>query len=36
MWYVHPCCAITNEGIADGMEWLVANVTARRKEKKPS
>ena len=25
-WYIYACCALTKEGIQEGMEWLVKNL----------
>lgn len=33
-WQIQACCALTGEGLQEGMEWLVAQVNDAKKKKK--
>ncbi|WWD19819.1 ADP-ribosylation factor 6 [Kwoniella shandongensis] len=30
LWYVHPSCATTGDGLSEGLQWLSANVKGQR------
>eukprot|EP00499_Haloplacidia_sp_CaronLabIsolate_P014299 CAMPEP_0196780318 /NCGR_PEP_ID=MMETSP1104-20130614/7558_1 /TAXON_ID=33652 /ORGANISM="Cafeteria sp., Strain Caron Lab Isolate" /LENGTH=184 /DNA_ID=CAMNT_0042150515 /DNA_START=99 /DNA_END=653 /DNA_ORIENTATION=+ len=32
-WQIQACCALTGEGLQEGMEWMVAQVNAAKKKK---
>jgi ADP-ribosylation factor-like protein 5B len=27
-WQIQPCCALTGDGISEGLDWIVARVAA--------
>ncbi len=29
-WYIQACCALTGDGLAQGMDWLAQQVAAKR------
>lgn len=28
-WHIQPCCALTGEGLAEGLDWLSAKLSER-------
>jgi ADP-ribosylation factor protein 1 len=31
-WYIQPCCAVTGDGLHEGLDWLHASLTGRKKK----
>ena len=29
-WHIQACCALTGEGLYEGMEWLTEDISAKR------
>ena len=32
-WYVQPCCAVTGEGLVDGLSWLAPKIKEKARSK---